>query len=360
MCIVQDPASLDVGVDGHALEDNSRPGHSSAEVHRPNLSTRFSWEQGTPPVEPKSLAGQQQHAPPSAEVLTDGASELPAEPVQPEVDSSLATIHAELPTAAEDENAARRKSDDYDPDSETMNRKRMSTMNFDKMVVGHEKVEGKVPEHSTAVDNQTIAMETRRASMGSRSPSSVTSIGKGRSSSPGSQPPVATSGSWVPAGPSYASTASKQATTFDGPQLNGPLNSHPVLTFRQIMDNPSQTERIDQFNQARHHYATTGTGLDAILEHLSPLHPDIVVQAGRGLGGASQPYAQQLTRTITQDLGAMSSAAPQASVRPHVPPNVHAAATQVGAKTKEFLHGAGKASRGFLSSIRSKSKKVPN
>lgn len=127
MCNVQDPASLDVGVDGHALEDNAQPGPSNAEVHRPNLSTKFSWGQGPPPVEPKSLVGQQQHAPPPAVVFTDGAHELPSEPVQPDADSSLATIHPEHPTAAVDENAARRKADDYDPDSEIMNRKRMKS-----------------------------------------------------------------------------------------------------------------------------------------------------------------------------------------------------------------------------------------
>lgn len=204
----------------------------------------------------------------------------------------------------------------------------------------------------TAGDNveaKAQSVEQRRPFSGRRSSSSIEA---GQSSSPRVRTPVTSSGAW---------TTPRQAAGLDVSDFKGPLDSHPVLTFREIMEKPSANERIDHFNKAREYYAAAPSGLDAILEQLASLHPDIVVQTGRGLGAASQPYSHQLSKTTTQEpFGAQPSTLQTASGRPHVPREVQAAASQVGYKTKEFLHGAGKASKGFFSGLKSKTKKVSN
>jgi hypothetical protein len=199
------------------------------------------------------------------------------------------------------------------------------------------------------VEDKAESVEQRRPSLGLRSPSSVEGDS---SSSPRIRTPVSGSGLW---------TAPRQAASSDASRFKGPLDSHPVLTFREITEKPSATERIEHFNKAREYYAAAPSGLEAVLEHLASLHPDIVVQTGRGLGAASQPYAHQVSKTTIQEpFGAQPSTVPPASARPHVPRDVQAAASQVGNKTKEFLHGAGKVSKGFFSGLKSKTKKVSN
>lgn len=321
--------SRDTDIRAPVVEDTSPPHTTTSipEVQRPNISTRFSWE-ATPPVEPKSFTGQQQQPTPRLESFVDRTHELPLQPAHS--GSSTTALQPEY-TAGVEENAVRRNNAE-DPSYDGGN---------DKIPV---------------VDEQWREMNNEHLSSGPLS-SSI--------SADSTQPSLASPGTTSAGSQSYASAPLQRGTTAGGPQLNSPLDSHQIKSFSEIISNPSQLERIQQFNEARQHYAATGVGLETVLEHLAPMHPDILVQAGRGLGGASQPYAQQLSRNTALDHGAIPSPAPQASVRSHVPPHVHAAASQVSTRTKEltkdFLHGAGKASRGFFSTLKSKSsKKVPN
>jgi hypothetical protein len=330
------PQSFSGGMKSQALEDNPWAGPGNAGTTRHALTTKFSWERDNaqappPPAEPKSLADQQQHGSPPAELVRADIPELPSPPAQPDAEGVSPRVG--------DENDARRDAAGAQSGDEIVNHIRNSML-----YLGHsEHADGDI------VGDTTGSAEQRRPSMGLRSPSSIEG---GPSDSPGLGTPVTSSGAW---------TAPMQAASPEGFGFKGPLDSHPVLTFKEIMEKSSPTERIEHFNKARQYYATAPSGLEAIVEHLASLHPDIVVQTGRGLGAGSQPYAHQLTRTTTQEpFGAQSSTAPSAIARPHVPRDVQAAASQVGNKTKEFLHGAGKASKGFFSGLKSKTKKVSN
>jgi hypothetical protein len=137
---------------------------------------------------------------------------------------------------------------------------------------------------------------------------------------------------------------------------SGPLSSNPVKTWQDIMSVPSQADRIVEFNKARSHYAAADTGLPTILEDFAALHPD-VVEASRAGGPTSPVY--MYNGPSDQGPGGLVSpvtlgTAPAAMPRHHVNP------AQLGAKGKELFATAGKASKGFFSTLKAKGKKVAN
>jgi hypothetical protein len=325
--------SLNAGMNGQTLEDNpwAVPGDTGAARH--TLTTRFSWERGNSqaatPAEPKSVKDQQQDASHPVELPGTEIHELPSPPTH--------TKTEDVSARPGDENDVRRDAAVAKSGDEIVEHIRNSILflNQSEQAAGTDNV-----------DDKAQSAEQRRPSLGLRSSSSIEA---GERSSPIVRTPVTSSGAWTTPG---------QAAALDVSGFKGPLDSHPVLTFREIMEKSSADERIAQFNKAREYYGAAPSGLEAILEQLASLHPDIVVQTGRSLGAASQTYGPQLGKTTTQEpFGAQPSTL---QTRPHVPRDVQAAASQVGNKTKEFLHGAGKASKGFFSGLKSKTKKVSN
>lgn len=136
---------------------------------------------------------------------------------------------------------------------------------------------------------------------------------------------------------------------------SGPLSSNPVMTWGEIMQMPSQNDRIVAFNTARAHYATSNSGLDTILEDYAPGHPDIVAASLAG-GPPAAVYTYDIPSA--QDVGGLLSptavgTTPAAGQRHHS----HTTA-QLGPKTKEFFATAGKASKGLFSTLKAKGKKV--
>ncbi|KAJ9160821.1 hypothetical protein NKR19_g2857 [Coniochaeta hoffmannii] len=137
----------------------------------------------------------------------------------------------------------------------------------------------------------------------------------------------------------------------------GPLSSNPVLTWQEIMAVPSQTDRIGELNKARAHYAAAETGLPTILENFASMHPDIV--DARLAGGPTSPVYAYNAPT-DQDAGGLLSptalgTTPTIASRHHSNPTAH-----IGAKSKELFATAGKASKGFFSTLKAKGKKVAN
>lgn len=166
--------------------------------------------------------------------------------------------------------------------------------------------------------------------------------GKGVAQSRSPSPPAATR-------PSSGITPSTLGNPSDHP---GPLNSHPVMTLREILQFPFPGDRIGEINNTRAHYATTDTGLEPILEDLADKHPDIV-EASRAGGPSSRIYTYELPSL--QDVGGLLSrttpGATAAPTRHHSHPTGH-----IRPKTKEFL----KASKGLFSNLKAKGKKVAN
>ncbi|KAH8907563.1 hypothetical protein BR93DRAFT_552696 [Coniochaeta sp. PMI_546] len=136
----------------------------------------------------------------------------------------------------------------------------------------------------------------------------------------------------------------------------GPLSSNPVMTFREILEEPLQTDRIREFNKARSHYAAADTGLETILEHLATQHPDIVA-ASRAGGATSEVYTHDMPSV--QDVGGLLSPTALGTTPPSARHHSHTTA-HLGPKTKEFFATAGKASKGLFSTLKAKGKKVAN
>ncbi|OIW30624.1 hypothetical protein CONLIGDRAFT_285249 [Coniochaeta ligniaria NRRL 30616] len=145
-----------------------------------------------------------------------------------------------------------------------------------------------------------------------------------------------------------------ESTSQDSIDHPGPLTSNPVMTFREIMEVPSQADRIREFQKARSHYAAAETGLETILENLVSQHPDIA-EASRA-GGPTSPMYTYDAPSIKDVGGLLSPTAPgtaPASARHH-------STAHIGPKTKEFFASAGKASKGLFSTLKAKGKKVAN
>ena len=120
---------------------------------------------------------------------------------------------------------------------------------------------------------------------------------------------------------------------------------------------PSQTDRIGELNKARAHYAAAETGLPTILENFASMHPDIV---DARLAGGPTSTVYTYNAPADQEAGGLLSptalgTTPTTASRHHSNPTAH-----IGAKSKELFATAGKASKGFFSTLKAKGKKVAN
>jgi len=150
-----------------------------------------------------------------------------------------------------------------------------------------------------------------------------------------------------------------------------PLN---LMTFRQIMEVPSVTERTKHYNETRFQFAALDTGLDEWTQFMKSQNPEhakatsslregLIEYMAASMPGDSQPngqnaYSTQHANASTVTFGHMARR-PSTNI-PMPPPLMHGnspfghSSGQVGVKSKKLLMAAGKAGKGLLSKGRHK------
>ncbi|KAJ6442346.1 Chromosome segregation in meiosis protein 3 [Purpureocillium lavendulum] len=176
---------------------------------------------------------------------------------------------------------------------------------------------------------------------------------------------------------SHPPTADVAATPYSAP----PQQQAQVMPFREIMGLSSSADRINKYNESRDYFVTSDSGLDSWLVTLKDQHPEYAngavpygaAPAGRqptpGSSNASpvgtqppsqqQPYYQQYLNASSPTAGPsptsrsrlgglqMPSSQGSGSAFGH-------SGNQIGTKSKEFMHSAGKMGKGLLSKGKSK------
>ncbi|KXX78842.1 hypothetical protein MMYC01_204013, partial [Madurella mycetomatis] len=126
-----------------------------------------------------------------------------------------------------------------------------------------------------------------------------------------------------------------------------------ILSFRNIMEMNTSSERIKHYDETRSQYSAMETGLDEWLKAMMSRHPEHA-DAGFPHPGSShgQQGSQGATTTTTQ------GGRPPTNI--HMPHHLYGSggfahsSNQVGTKSKELLMAAGKAGKGLLSKGRNK------
>ncbi|RDA88889.1 hypothetical protein CP532_5483, partial [Ophiocordyceps camponoti-leonardi (nom. inval.)] len=155
-----------------------------------------------------------------------------------------------------------------------------------------------------------------------------------------------------------------------------------VMAFREVMGMPNVSDRIAKFNETRDHVAMTDSGLDAWLASVQAQYPEYAQEAA-GLcqpaysspsSASSQPTMQQQQQHQQQQHQQqqpyyqqyLNASAPSASHSGRsrlaglpIPSQVTGSSfghpsNQIGTKSKELMHSAGKMGKGLLSKGKSK------
>ncbi|GAB0136200.1 hypothetical protein EsDP_00004512 [Epichloe bromicola] len=153
-----------------------------------------------------------------------------------------------------------------------------------------------------------------------------------------------------------------------------------IMSFREIMNLGSSEERIAKYNELREIFATTDSGLENWLVHLRAEHPDMGLngplfgaqgsqqvapgsnaptQAGANNPLSQQPYYyQQYLNASSPNTAASPTSRSRLAGLP-IPSHPAGSAfghsgNQIGNKSKELMHSAGKMGKGLLSKGRSK------
>lgn len=195
----------------------------------------------------------------------------------------------------------------------------------------------------------------------------------------GSPPPASDS---HPAVSSPTSAASVPAPQTPAPNLN-PLAQAKAMNFRDIMALSTPTERIAKYTEAREALAARDSGLESWLLYLTTEHPELSASISapggqmtpRSSNNASlpvgsqpssqQPYYQQyLNASSPSTSGPQSGGGGSGAGRSRLgglsmPSQMSGSAfghsgNQIGTKSKEFMHSAGKMGKGLLSKGKSK------
>lgn len=185
--------------------------------------------------------------------------------------------------------------------------------------------------------------------------------------------------------PTTAPPEAHAADVADGPALASPLEvpSQPaqpqIMSFREILNLPTTAERIAKYNESRSIFSSTDSGLDNWIVNLKTQHPELVnggpqfsappsqsVHTGSNPGTpagsqapppAQQPYYQQYLNASSPGRGSPTGRN-RVGAQPSQPQSsgsaFGASGNQIGTKSKEFMHSAGKMGKGLLSKGRSK------
>lgn len=138
--------------------------------------------------------------------------------------------------------------------------------------------------------------------------------------------------------PAFASPPQQTPARASSPKKE-PVNIPP---FRSIMELPSPTERIKQYNEARFNISSVDTGLAEWLREMMAKHPEhtnapFAVPVPGGAPTHSQQGGSQISGLATH----------MPHVLGHASAGLVHSGGQVGTKSKELLMAAGKAGKGF-------------
>jgi len=158
-----------------------------------------------------------------------------------------------------------------------------------------------------------------------------------------------------------------------------PQQQTQVMTFREIMGLSSSTDRINKYNETREYFAANDSGLDTWLVTLKDQHPEYANgavpygatsgrQSAPGSSSASpvgtqppsqQPYYQQYLNASSPTAAGPSPTSRSRLGGLQMPSQGSGSAfghsgNQIGTKSKEFMHSAGKMGKGLLSKGKSK------
>ncbi|UKZ74323.1 hypothetical protein TrVFT333_001987 [Trichoderma virens FT-333] len=186
-----------------------------------------------------------------------------------------------------------------------------------------------------------------------------------------------------PAVSSPTSAASVPAPQAPAPNAN-PLAQAKAMNFRDIMALSTPSERIAKYNEAREALAARDSGLESWLVYLTTEHPELSASISapggqmtpRSSNNASlpagaqpssqQPYYQQYlnasspSTSVPQSGGGGGSGGGRSRLGGlSMPSQMSGSAfghsgNQIGTKSKEFMHSAGKMGKGLLSKGKSK------
>lgn len=176
-----------------------------------------------------------------------------------------------------------------------------------------------------------------------------------------------------PLSPPSATPASAIPTSTSSPKLPGP----PTMTFKEIMDMNSATERIAKFKDTRVSFAVMDTGLDRWLASMQSAHPEHLgkslaspMAANNGDVSVSptgqptlqqpnqQPYYQQYLNASAPSPTSSPSGRPRLGGLGMTSAGASSgfghSSNQIGTKSKEFMQSAGKMGKGLLSKGKNK------
>ncbi|KAK2590271.1 hypothetical protein QQS21_012052 [Conoideocrella luteorostrata] len=173
---------------------------------------------------------------------------------------------------------------------------------------------------------------------------------------------------------SPVSSVAPVASTSEQPQPQ-------IMSFREIMNLQSPSERIAKYNETRDIFSVTNSGLDNWLSHLGVDHPDVsttgplfsaqshqqvplgtnsAAQAsGNSPSAAQQPYYQQYLNASSPNTASSPTSRSRLGGLP-IPGTQVSSSTfghsgnQIGTKSKVLMHSAGKMGKGLLSKGKSK------
>ncbi|RDA94988.1 hypothetical protein CP533_0140 [Ophiocordyceps camponoti-saundersi (nom. inval.)] len=148
-----------------------------------------------------------------------------------------------------------------------------------------------------------------------------------------------------------------------------------LMAFREVMGMPNVNDRIAKFNETRDHVAITDSGLDAWLASVQAQYPEYAQEAA-GLcqpaysspssASSQQPATQNQQQQQPYYQQYLNASAPNTSHSGRsrlaglpIPSQVTGSSfghpsNQIGTKSKEFMHSAGKMGKGLLSKGKSK------
>ncbi|KAF6840701.1 hypothetical protein CPLU01_01072 [Colletotrichum plurivorum] len=189
---------------------------------------------------------------------------------------------------------------------------------------------------------------------------------------PGNHPALAQSSGAV----SPPASSPTQSPALSSQQQQQPSAPFKVANFREIMELPSATERINKYNETRAQFAAMDSGLNNWLVTLKSQHPEHANATASFAANAQnigqpqsspaasqptsqQPYYQQYLNASSSNVNVVPSGRPPAASTPmgssHSPSSdFKHSSGQVGAKGKGLLLAAGKAGKGLLSKGKNK------
>lgn len=334
-----------------------------------SLRRRFSWED-----EQRTPTGQAQ-AQAQAQTPTSTPASLPAPPTDD--GSSAPAVHLTAPSGQAPEPSVNlsNESRSHSPVSQLSQAPPAGSgvgapLALQTSILGQD---SSLPEPPSPVSvsvlsdkPSTTAREQSRLSMADEKPLAD----RGSVSLETGTPPPAESHPAVSSPTSAASAAAPQT-----PVHNAALPQTKAMNFKDVMALSTPLERIEKYGEARQILAARDSGLDTWLVHMTTEHPELPAsksvpgQTSQSTNNAALPVGSQPSGQQPQYQHSPSTAGPQSGgggggARSRLgglsmPSQMSGSALshsgkEIGNKSKEFMHSAGKMGKGLLSKGKSK------